>query len=303
MSKHLEHNNLIARWMDDSLSDEEKEALKNSGELDALKNVIEDIDTWKMKPFDAEGGLAKLKKENEYILPINKTKNSSWVRIAASVAILLSCGLVWYLSSTGSTTITTKIAENKTIDLPTGSFVKLDAASSITYDKNDWKNNRFVTLSGQAYFNVSSGVPFRVSTNTAIVSVLGTEFNIRSQNDQFIVFCYEGKIDVSYNGASEIISKGQSILLQNGKLRKSDHNFQSPEWMKGFSTYEKASLKNVIADLKRYYIVDINLPEKYETLQFTGTIEHKNLQQTLETIFTTMEIKYSILDDNTVIFE
>ena len=59
MSKHLEDNNLIARWMDDRLSDEEKEQLKASGELDALKTVIDDIDTWKVKPFNADAGLSR----------------------------------------------------------------------------------------------------------------------------------------------------------------------------------------------------------------------------------------------------
>ena len=59
MSKHLEDKNLIARWMDDRLSNEEKEQLKKSGELDALKAVIDDIDTWKVKPFDVDAGLAR----------------------------------------------------------------------------------------------------------------------------------------------------------------------------------------------------------------------------------------------------
>ena len=99
MSKHLEYNNLIARWMDNTLSDEEKEELKKSGELDALKRVIDDIDTWKVKPFDVEAGLAKLKKENSAVVPLKKTKNNSWLRIAASIAILFSCSLVWYFSS------------------------------------------------------------------------------------------------------------------------------------------------------------------------------------------------------------
>ncbi|WP_424000086.1 FecR family protein [Maribacter sp. IgM3_T14_3] len=303
MSKHLEYNNLIARWMDNTLSDEEKEGLKKSGELDALKSVIDDIDTWKVKPFDVEAGLAKLKKENYTVVPLKKTKNNSWLRIAASIAILFSCSLVWYFSSTGNTTIATEIAENKTIELPTGSFVELDAASNITYNNNDWNKNRAITLSGQAYFKVAKGAPFVVSTPTAKVSVLGTQFNINTQNEQFSVYCYEGKIEVSYQGTSEIITQGQSVLLQNGKLQKSNHKYTSPDWMKGLSSYERTPLKTVISDVKRYYKVDISLPVKYETLQFTGTIEHKELQQTLNTIFTTMEIKYHIQDGEKVIFE
>jgi len=302
MSKHLEDKNLIARWMDDRLSNEEKEQLKESGELDALKTVIDDIDTWKVKPFDLEAGLAKLKEENKTVVPLKKS-NKNWLRIAASVAILLSCSLLWYFTSTSSTTIATKIAESKTVELPTGSLVELDAASSITYDKDDWEDSRMLTLTGQAFFNVTSGAPFVVQTPTAQVSVLGTQFNISTQEEEFSVYCYEGKIEVSYKNNSEIITKGQSVFIVNGKLKKDKHQYLSPEWMNGLSTYDRTPLKTVIADVKRYYNVDVNLPQKYDTLQFTGTIAHKDLQQTLNTIFTTMEIKYELQEGNTVIFE
>jgi len=302
MSKHLEDKNLIARWMDDRLSNEEKEQLKESGELDALKTVIDDIDTWKVKPFDLEAGLAKLKEENKTVVPLKKS-NKNWLRIAASVAILLSCSLLWYFTSTSSTTIATKIAESKTVELPTGSLVELDAASSITYDKDDWEDSRMLTLTGQAFFNVTSGAPFVVQTPTAQVSVLGTQFNISTQEEEFSVYCYEGKIEVSYKNNSEIITKGQSVFIVNGKLKKDKHRYLSPEWMNGLSTYDRTPLKTVIADVKRYYNVDVNLPQKYDTLQFTGTIAHKDLQQTLNTIFTTMEIKYELQEGNTVIFE
>ncbi|MDF4202950.1 FecR family protein [Maribacter sp. SA7] len=302
MSKHLEDNNLIARWMDGRLSEEEKDQLKESGELDALKTVIDDIDTWKVKPFNVDAGLTKLKEENKTVVPL-KNSNKTWLRIAASVAILISFSLVWYLTSTSSTTVATEIAESKTVELPTGSLVELDAASSITYNKNDWKDSRMLNLSGQAFFNVTSGAPFVVKTPTAKVSVLGTQFNVSTQNNDFSVYCYEGKIEVTYKNNSEIITKGQSVFLVNGKLEKDEHEYLSPEWMNGLSTYDRTPLKTVIADVKRYYNVEVNLPQKYDALQFTGTIAHKDLQQTLNTIFTTMEIKYELQEGNTVIFE
>lgn len=302
MSKHLEDNNLIARWMDNRLSNEEKEQLKGSGELDALKTVIEEIDTWKVKPFDVDKGLTRLKEANKTVVPI-KNNNKNWLRIAASIALLLSCGLVWYFMANSATTVVTDIAEKKTIELPTGSLVELDAASSIAYNKNDWENSRMLTLSGQAFFNVTSGAPFVVKTNTAQVTVLGTQFNIRTQNNDFTVFCYEGKIEVKHLGSSEIITKGQSVMLTGGKLQKSTHKSSGPEWLNGVSTYDKTPLNSVITDIKRYYNVEVNLPEEYKSLQFTGTVAHNDLANSLSVIFTTMEIPYSLQDGNTVIFE
>ena len=94
MSKHLEDKNLIARWMDDRLSNEVKEQLKKSGELDALKAVIDDIDTWKVKPFDVDAGLAKLKDQNASVIPIKRSKNKTWWSIAAGVAVLFTCSFL-----------------------------------------------------------------------------------------------------------------------------------------------------------------------------------------------------------------
>ncbi|BAO77325.1 hypothetical protein [Winogradskyella sp. PG-2] len=55
-------DNFITRWLDNRLDDDEQEALKESGELDNLKVVIDEIDTWKVKKFDIDAGLENLKK-------------------------------------------------------------------------------------------------------------------------------------------------------------------------------------------------------------------------------------------------
>jgi len=300
MSKHLEENNLIARWMDGRLSEEEKKQLEESGELDALRTVIDDIDTWKVKPFDTEAKLAELQNRKGEVVNINRRR--SWLRVAASVAILLSCGLVWYMMSGGGTIVSTQIAEHKSIELPKGSTVELDASSTLTYDEKNWNNIRSLTLEGQAFFDVTSGTAFEVNTPTAKVAVLGTQFNIKAEQERFSVLCYEGKIEVSYYGNTEIIIKGQSVVIESGKLLKSEHQKTNPDWLNGSSSYEKTPFLEVIADVQRYYDVSINLPESYTSLLFTGTIYHNDLERTLNTIFTSMEIKYS-LKGNKVIFE
>ncbi|CAM4403889.1 FecR family protein [Zobellia nedashkovskayae] len=303
MSEHLKHNNLIARWMDGRLNNEEKEQLNKSGELDALKTVLNDIDTWKVSPFDRDAGLADLQKKNKGTVPIKKPKDKGWMRIAAGIVILLSCSLAWYFISNTGTTVTTEIAENKKIELPKGSFVELDAASRITYNEEDWEKKRELTLSGQAFFDVTSGVPFSVNTSSAKVSVLGTRFNIKTAKELFSVICYEGKVEVTYKSKSQIITMGQSVILENDSIIKLEHQQTAPDWINGINTYNKTPLLEVVLDVQRYYDVDIDLPEAYKKLQFTGTIEHKDLKHTLNTIFTTMEIEYTLQTNGNVTFD
>lgn len=297
----MKNKNFIARWMDGRLNTEEQESIEKSGELDALKTVIDDIDTWKVKPFDVEAGLAELQKKKSGVIPLRKAKKTHWMKYAATALILISCGLFWYLSGSNEILENTRIAEKNTIELPNGSIVEIDAASSISYYKKDWENSRELVLNGQAFFDVTKGKPFVVSTTTAKVAVLGTQFNIKTNGDLFSVYCYEGKIEVSYKNQVQIITEGQSIELKNDELIKSNHQDDAPDWIQGFSTYDKTPLRYVIADMQRYFEVEIALPEKYEQLQFTGTMTHDTLNSALSTVFTTMEINYT-LENNKVIF-
>ncbi len=301
MSKKLEHNNLIAKWLDNSLTQSEKEALESSGELDALKTVIEDIDTWKVKPFNTEEGLAKLKQDKQKILILEKNKKRNFLRMVASIALLISFGALWFFMNTGKVTETTKIAEKKSIELPNGSLVELDAASAVTFYKKDWEDQRNISLTGQAFFNVTKGAPFVVKTPTAKVTVLGTKFNIKAEKEDFSVYCYEGSILVSYQDKKQTLKQGQSVILKNNTLLKKEHQITSPDWMLGYSKYESTLLINVIQDLKRYYNLDLSLPKKYENQKFTGIIHHNNKKVALEELFTTMEINYTIKESGNII--
>lgn len=305
MDKNLLTNNLIARWLDGRLNDAEKKQLDKTGELDALKIVLDDIDTWKVKKFDTNAGLAALHKRKKEVSTPTPTKSlyNSWFAIAASILIFITGG---YLSFDYFTeqpiVIKTVIAENKTIELPRGSFIKLDALSNISYQKEKWEDNRTVYLSGQAFFDVTKGSSFKVNTPSGSITVLGTQFNVNATPEIFKVHCYEGKVTVVYNEQQKTLTKGQSVTLERNRLVSNSHTTKGPEWIDGYSKYNKEILSEIISDLEKYYTIQIELPKKYDRLQFTGTITHKDLNIALQTLFTSMEIIYT-LDKNKVTIE
>ena len=309
MNKKLLKDNLIAKWLDNSLSDEQKKELESSGELDELKFVLDEIDTWKVKKFDSEKGLADLKKRKKLVIapapPSKKISNNNrWLQIAASILILISAGYFsWDFFFNQTITINTQIAENKTIELPSGSIIKLDALSKISYSEKNWKDKRTISLTGQAFFNVTKGSSFEVITDKGNINVLGTQFNVKTSNTNFEVICYEGKVKVTYLNDELILTKGESAIVQKNELKEATHSNTVPDWTNGYSKYNKTNLREVISDLKKYYTIKIQLPKKYEHLEFSGTLTHKNLDTALQTLFVTMEIKYVIGNDNTVIFE
>ena len=117
------------------------------------------------------------------------------------------------------------------------------------------------------------------------------------------MICYEGKVKVTYLNDELILTKGESAIVQKNELKEATHSNTVPDWTNGYSKYNKTNLREVISDLKKYYTIKIQLPKKYEHLEFSGTLTHKNLDTALQTLFVTMEIKYVIGNDNTVIFE
>ncbi|NRD20103.1 FecR family protein [Winogradskyella eckloniae] len=306
MDNKFTKDNLIARWLENRLNDDEKKALEDSGELDALKVVVGDIDTWKVEKMDVEKGLNALnerKAQTISITPTQSKKSSFWLSIAASVLLLLSSGyIVFNYFSNQTITITTAIAENKSISLPDGSIVKLDALSRISYNEKDWDENRTIQLNGQAYFDVTSGNTFIVQTNNGNITVLGTEFNVHTEEQIFEVTCYEGKVKVVYKTDEELLTQGQSVHVKDSRLINKKHTSLLPEWLEGYSKYNNVNLLTIIKDLEKYYPTTINLPKPYHNLQFTGSITHSDFNAAIETLFTAMEIKYSVSDNNSVTF-
>lgn len=307
-NKKFLKDNLIAKWLDGSLSEHEKETIDSTGELRELKAVIDDIDTWKVKEFDVESGLADLQKRKKQIITPVETSitqnNSYWFQIAASVLVLIAASyFCWTYFSTDFITVKTLVAQQKTIELPDDSEVQLDALSSITYPKNDWENNRAIALKGQAFFKVTKGTTFKVTTNTGVVQVLGTQFNVNTTQNNFKVTCFEGKVAVNYKEEQVVLTKGQSTTLKMNKLYKGNFIARTPNWIDGFVKYNEMSLTEVVKDLERYYPLQIQLPEKYQNLQFTGTLTLKDLHLAMQTLFTSMEIKYTLKENNSVIFK
>lgn len=290
---HTNNDTFLAQWLEGELSDTE------------LKNLISEQD---YKAF------IKLRKALDVSSDLNASTNDSFHKIQEKIAnkkppvlrlhaarwsmgiaasILIMVGLFSIFSDT-TITHQTSFGEIKNIPLLDGTQVVLNSKSTISYNQTDWKNNRQLTLDGEAYFKVEKGSTFTVNTTNGSVTVLGTQFNVNSTNDFFDVVCYEGKVGVKTNTS-------EHILLPSNSVRKIDGNSSQPSitqllkptWIDGESTFKSVPIKYVIIALEDQYNIKIDAASIDDTTIFSGSFPHNNQGVAFTTVFDALGVKYN----------
>jgi transmembrane sensor len=199
-----------------------------------------------------------------------RTMRYNFLRIAAVALIILGLGTTaLYLNNAGTfskkiSMTTSNDQKNLLVALPDGSKIYLNRNTELSYHANFGKHKRDVSLTGEAFFEIApdASKPFIIDAGDARVKVVGTSFNIITNNKESAVEVYvtTGKVMVSDNSGS------QSILLdpgfvgtmdskKSGKSENKDLNYLS--WKTGLLVYSGQKLEVVFNDLKRVYNMDI----------------------------------------------
>ena len=164
------------------------------------------------------------------------------------------------------------------LQLPDGTKVWLNAASSLKYPSKFGKEERRVILSGEAYFEVAKEVnlPFIVVTENQEVEVLGTHFNIQAypEDDQTSTTLLEGsvKVKVSHTSFSSLLEPGQQAVVhpaEPARIRQIS-NDDAVAWKRGYFAFENADLRAIMENLSRWYDVDVEYRGEIPVQQFGG---------------------------------
>ncbi|WGQ11696.1 FecR family protein [Pedobacter gandavensis] len=178
------------------------------------------------------------------------------------------------------------------INLPDGTKVWLNAASSLSYPTAFTGENRAVSLTGEAYFEVAKANPsqtFKVSTGTQTVEVLGTHFNINAYTDE------PSTKTTLLEGAVKVFSKereDRSLILKPGQQSAWTGNQfhinygkekEAVAWKNGVFKFEDADLESVMRAVARWYDLDVTYEKGLPARQFSGEIDrNSNLSQVLD---------------------
>ena len=219
--------------------------------------------------------------------PTKVRRLNPWLISGVAAAITLIAAFVLTFSDDGSARKIEVLAtsdENLTHDLPDGSQVQINSASSITYSES-W--DRVVVLSGEAFFEVTEGDKFTVETAFGNVEVLGTSFNVLAQDSTFEVSCKTGRVRVSVPslGLMEELTPGKKILTKVDTIvRATLTKEEIGNWTSGEFYFNNRPIRDVFAEVERQYQTEIEMLDG-DTLRFTGYFfKDSDLESTLDLI-------------------
>jgi ferric-dicitrate binding protein FerR (iron transport regulator) len=294
-------------------SSDDTDSLKNGDDLNTRQQWRNLKDMSDEKTIDVDKAwnktLSKIR-ENGLLTKTVRIGSRSWmntlVRIAAMALVVIGLGsALFYLGRNGSLgkkIVITSNADQRNfkVSLPDGSTAFLNRNSRVSYPRNFGKTQRNVRLTGEAFFDIThdAAKPFIIDAGKAKVKVLGTTFNVITQNskNEVEVFVKTGRVMLSDN------SGDQNIVLEPGYIgtldsketsRTLNQNPNYLSWNTDLLNYEGQSLDIVFTDLKRVFNIDITVDDP-EILKHTlTTVFDKEPQDTIiRIICTTFNLSY-----------
>lgn len=159
-------------------------------------------------------------------------------------------------------TVSTPAGTTTSLALSDGTEVLLSANSRLEYTKVFSAEKREVTLMGEARFSVAkdAGRPFIVRTEQIQTQVLGTVFDVKAYPQTLPdVTLYEGKVEVSLNGASpRLMQPGeQASISKEGKLQLAKASTDQGKWAEGEFSFDNRELKSVMQEIGSWYNISV----------------------------------------------
>ena len=196
-------------------------------------------------------------------------------------------------------TVTVPFGARTNFELPDGSTVWLNAGSTLSYS-NQFKENRPVELSGEAFFDVKkSKKPFIVNTRYGNVEVKGTSFNVKAYEQEYLqATLVSGAVLVSApgNNRSATLKPGQqaNIISQNINVAYVETDLYT-SWKEGKLIFRKEYLPDAVKRVERWYnvIIELDDDKRLKDIWFSGTLEMESFSEVLELLKVTSPIDYT----------
>ena len=187
--------------------------------------------------------------------------------------------------------------QQRKLVLPDGTRVTLNAGSSISYPEAFEEDIRKVSLTGEAFFDVTRNekAPFVINTGDVVTKVLGTSFNIRAypENKAVQVAVVSGKVKVNAQIGAEgqnacvFLSKSEMATFQKeaGELIVSTYDEKEQiGWKDGILYFQKSDFHSTILKLERWYGVKFEVAPGVRMdadWRFSGKFQDKPLDYIL----------------------
>lgn len=195
------------------------------------------------------------------------------------------------------------------LTLEDGTVVQVNAASELLFPTHFKKHLRQVELRGEGYFKVKSNPerPFNVLLGVLNVQVTGTTFNIKAYEE-------EGNTCITLLEGSVNVREGQNLLatLSPGELftyRKASREYDITKadisaitsWTEDKFVFRNETIGNIMAELSRWYNVEINVNDDIRNLRYSGILSRKQpLTDILNILHLTNELDFKYYKDRKI---
>jgi ferric-dicitrate binding protein FerR (iron transport regulator) len=245
---------------------------------------------------------------------------------AAAILIVLGVAGWWLLTKQDQmapphlvrlyNTVSTASGKTLQLTLPDSSKVWLNAKSTLRYPTAFNGQQRVVELVGEGYFEVAKNttrpfivrLPARDSAAGGSVEVLGTQFNIKSyQNEPAITATVlEGSIKLSTlsgipNPQSEIVHAGQQAKLQSSgriALMNQPDTSSVMAWKEGFFEF-RGTIGEFMRELERWYDITVvyenGVPDQELAGRLSRSITLPEIMDVLRTLDIDLRLEGRIL--------
>lgn len=255
---------------------------------------------------------------NDIIQPqIRRLGVWKYIAVAASIALIFTFTLWLTKKETPQDVQKTHIVSTQKgsrlkARLPDGTTVWLNAGSLLEYDNDFGKSVRKVSLTGEAFFDVSHNKekPFIIHTAALELKVLGTTFNVRAypEEKRTEASLITGMLEVSFvrHPAHKLVLKpAEKISVSNDRnaldsmqiasatvqpapsvssvtYQPGDSSVIETSWVNNKLVFRNKPFEEVALELSRWYNVNLDIRDTaLMAKRFTGTFETETIYEAL----------------------
>ena len=183
--------------------------------------------------------------------------------------------------------------------LADGTTVWLNSGSSLTYPIAFTQNERTVSITGEAYFEVAEDKtkPFRVSKGNLQVEVLGTHFNVNAYDDEvdLKVTLLEGAVRLKLNEETRDLKPGEQAQVTSAiKIVPGVDMEEVMAWKEGRFKFSGVDIETIMRQATRWYDIDIEYRGKVEGTLSGGVARNVNASQLFHVLELTDKVRFEI---------
>lgn len=214
------------------------------------------------------------------VIHLDSTANGQIARLQGMQIIKLDSGSLAYRGEPAEVTyniLSTPNGGQYHIVLPDGSNVWLNAASSIKFPTVFNNSIREVTMTGEAYYEVSHNpaAPFIVKTGNVSVKVLGTHFNINAYKDEpeISTTLIQGSVRVSNGKQTQPLIPGYKASVRGSDISIEPADVEKETaWKYGIFDFNGVSVDEMMRQLSKWYDVEVIYEGEVPKRKFAGQI-------------------------------